>query len=163
MADRNKEIRPAKGVKTQQNKPTQSAAKPVRVIQNVAPEVPLDELAPPTEEAARVLNDLNKVKESLLNSMKEFSSILRDSKLPENKTMEEKRHEQNVVLNLMGAASAIERLSPNEGVLGVAVFALRQSLSLRDAGLKIGYDIHILSNKLNNLENKIKEILLKDE
>ncbi len=154
MADKNKEIRPARGVKIQQNKqaPPAVTSRPPRVIQNVVPEVPLDELAPPTEEAARVLNELNKVKENLLNSMKEFSLILRDSKLPENRTMEEKRHEQNVVLNLMGSAGAVEKLSLNEGVLGVAVFAVRQALALRDAGNRLAYQVYQLEQRIAKLE-----------
>jgi len=155
MADRNKEIRPARGVKIQPRKTiaeTPSQIKPTRVVSNVIPSAPIEELPPPSEDAARVLNELNRAKEGLLVGMKEFSALLKDSKLPENRSLEDKRNEQNVVLNQMHAAGEVEKLSPQEGVLGVAIFAVRQALSLRDAGNRLAYEIYQLAQRIEKLE-----------
>lgn len=123
---------------------------PAQVVPNVNPGA--QEIPPPTEDAARILQQLNSAKEGLLGSMKDFGALLKDSKLPENRSLEEKRHEQNVVVNLMHAASVVEQLSPTEGVLGVATFAVRQALSLRDAGNRLAYDLYKLEQRVKELE-----------
>lgn len=161
MTDRRKEkpIRPATGIKINQRKPTpkpKSPAAPKQVIPDVRPD-PTEEIAPPTEDAARTLGQLNRAKENLLASMKEFGALLKDSKLPENRSEEDKRREQAAVIGLMQAAGQVEALSPTEGVLAVATYAVRQALSLRDAGNRLAYDVYKLEKRIEELEKQSEE------
>lgn len=127
---------------------------PAQVVQGVAPDNGANEIEPPTEEATRILVQLNAAKEKLLQGMKDFGTILRNNTLPNNKSIEEKRTEQAVVIDLMRAAETVETLSPREGILGVAIFAVRQSLSLRDAGNRIAYELHKLQQRVEKLEKE---------
>lgn len=145
-----KKIRPATGIKIKSKK--EEISHPKKVIPNV--NTPIQEIEPPTEESARVLGQLQEYKNRLLKSMKDFGALMKVSKLPENKSEEEKKIEQNVIMELLSAAASVETLSPMEGALGVAVFAVRQSLSLRDAGNKLAYEVYQLEQRIKKIEGK---------
>ena len=134
----------------QQNKPP--VTKP-KVVQNVS--VPEEQIVPPTEEDAKILSRLNDAKIQLVSAMKAFNKLVSDQTLPENKSSKDKYQEQNVINGLVNAAQSVESLSPNEGVLGVCVFAVRQALSLRDAGNKLAYELHQVKNRLAKIEQDI--------
>lgn len=155
---KDQKIRPATGVKVKSKKAQQPAPRPQKAKQ-VVPDVasPNAELPPPTEDAARILGQLNSAKDGLLTAMLEFGKLLKDSKLPENRSEEDKRKEQNSVINLMRAAGNVEQFSPTEGVLGVATFAVRQALALRDAGNRLAYDLYKLDQRVKELEKGNEE------
>ena len=160
MADKRKdlsEIRPATGVRVKRKVKRKPKPEPeqARVIKNA--ELPDGNVQPPTEEAARVLSELNEAKVKLVDAMKNFNRLLNDRTLPENKSMQDKENEQKTVNALATAALGIETLSPGEGLLGMCVLAIRQSLSLRDAGNTLAYELHQVKQELAQVKDDIYE------
>jgi hypothetical protein len=155
LQNRNKleDIRPARGVKIKQKETPKKEViqnKP-RIIQDidVSGEIPL-----PTEDALKILERSSVAKENLLLRMKDFNDLLKIRILPENKTDEDKRREQDVVSQLARAAMNVDEYSPKEGLLSLCILAIRQALSLRDAGNELAYKIIQFENRLKKIEEK---------
>ena len=131
-------------------------------MQNVGPADMVENEAPPSQDAVNIMKQLNAHKEDLVRAMKEFNSVLNDSTLKENKSVKQIQHEQGLVNSLAQSAASVNNFSPGEGSIGLCVFALRQTLSLRDAGNTLAYQIQKLSNKIDSLghvdsEEEIKQ------
>lgn len=147
------EIRPAKGavkIKRKNSLP-KSKHESARVIQNISE----NKISEPTEEALQIELKLNIANKELMNSMKAFNSLLNDQTLPENKSSKDKNMEQSIVNRLASAALVVESLSSGQGLLGLSILAIRQSLSLRDAGNYLAYKLSQVEEKLVALENKV--------
>jgi hypothetical protein len=112
-----------------------------------------EEPTPPTEEASKLLAQLSVYKQNLVGTMKEFNRLLSIRTLAENKSINEKDNEQSIVNKLAQAALSVEQLSPKEGLLALCILAIRQSLSLRDAGNEMAYKISQLEEKIKTLES----------
>ena len=56
----------------------------------------------------------------------------------------------------MTAAIAMESLSPDEGLLGMATLAVRQGLSLRDAGNRLAYELEQTRRELKALRERLQ-------
>lgn len=155
-----KEIRPAKGgvkLKPKNPRPPKPKQQQERqVVQGVQPppDVPLENLEPPTEEAARMISQINEAKKNLIESMRGFSRLLNDSKLPENRSEREKQEETLIINELIRSAQTVERLEPGEGMMSLCVFATRLSLSLRNAGNKLAHKNHLLERRIEQLEKE---------
>lgn len=89
--------------------------------------------------------------------MKSFNKLLTSQVLPENQSEKEKENERVVISELMSASQTLEELSPGEGSLAVCIFALRQSISLRNAGNHLAYQLNVLNKRLNQIENDVYE------
>lgn len=120
------------------------------IISNVKPQ---EELQPPSEEATKLMAQMSVYKQNLVGAMKEFNKLLNVRTLVENKSVNEKDNEQNIVNKLAQAALSVEQLSPKEGLLALCILAIRQSLSLRDAGNEMAYKISQLEEKIKTLES----------
>ena len=153
------EIKPAQGgVKLKRRDPEvkkEVKHNPPQIIQNVKPE---DIMEFPTEEALKLVAKSSNSKEELLLAMREFNGLLKIRVLSENKTEDEKKQEQSVVSKLAQAALDVEDLSPHEGLLSLSILAIRQALSLRDAGNEMAYKISQLESKMKILEEKVDTI-----
>ena len=125
-----------------------------KIIQDVKES---NSIEPPTEDAIKLMNQLSGVKQKLFDSMKEFNKLLNNRILPENKSTIEKDNEQNVVNSLAQSAMLVEQLSPKEGLLAICILAIRQSLSLRDAGNEIAHRLISLESRISKLESYPKE------
>ena len=90
--------------------------------------------------------------------MQEFNKLLKNRKLAENRSIKENEEEQNAVSQLALAVLGVESLNPGEGMLGICILAVRQALTLRDAGNTLAYEIHQLKEKIVLLEGKINDI-----
>ena len=111
----------------------------------------VEQTDPPSQDAIDIMKQLNAHKEDLVRAMKEFNVVLNNSTLKENKSIKQTQHEQALINTLAQAAASINTLSPGEGSIGLCVFALRQTLSLRDAGNQLAYKIQKLSDKIDSL------------
>jgi hypothetical protein len=111
-----------------------------------------ENLEPPTEEAARLVSQINNAKKALIDSMRSFNRLLNDSKLPENRSEREKQEETLIINELIRSVQAIEKLQPSEGVMSLCVFATRLSLSLRNAGNKLAHQNYLLEKRIEQLE-----------
>jgi hypothetical protein len=123
-------------------------------MSDVKPDVPNEEVEPPTEEAVKFISRLNNAKQELISVMREFSRLLNIKTLSINKTDKEKEHENRVIDELIRAAITVDRINPeqNEGVLSLSVFAARLSLLLRNAGNELAYEVQKLSDRVAVLE-----------
>lgn len=130
-------------------------SEPPKIIQNVQPE---DVMEIPTEEALKLVAKSSNFKEKLLLVMREFNGLLKVRVLSENKTEDEKKQEQLIVSKLAQAALDVEDLSPHEGLLSLSILAIRQALSLRDAGNEMAYKISQLESKIKTLEGRVDTI-----
>jgi len=150
------EIRPAKGAVKLKNKPRKppEERRPPEVQTGAAKDRPGQELPPPTEDASKIVMRLNELRQDLMSSMREFNELMKDGKLPENRSVKEKTNEQDVISRMVSAAGEIDRFSRGEGSLAVCIFAVRVALSVRDAGNHLAYKIHQLEEKVNDLEKK---------
>jgi hypothetical protein len=72
--------------------------------------------------------------------------------LPENRSVKENDEERAAITELVGAAIALEAISPGEGLLGMATLAVRQGLSLRDAGNRLACELGQLKRELAELK-----------
>jgi len=111
----------------------------------------------------RLLAQSSTFKDNLMSSMMEFNGLLKIRTLPENKTEEERKKEQEIVSKLAQAALAVEDLSPKEGLLSMCILAVRQALSLRDAGNEIAHRIVQMENRMKKIEDKIENVNITPE
>ncbi len=160
MADKRdlSEIRPAKGVKIKKiKKEEQKGTDKPYILKNVDPGVPLDQLPPPTEESAKIRSQINDAKIDLLESMKEFNSLLNVKVLLQNKSQKDRDYEKAVISKMIKAAENLERYTPSEGALAVCIFAVRQALILRDAGNELAYELENVKKDLEQIKRDIYE------
>jgi len=129
-----------------------------QITQDVKPDVPIETLPPPTDEAIRFTMQLNEAKQVLIDAMQVFNKLLKNRKLAENRSIKENEEEQSVVNQLAISALGVENLNPGEGLLGICILAIRQALVLRDAGNVLAYELYQLKEKYTLLENKINTI-----
>lgn len=150
------EIRPAKGaVKIKRKDPLPKIKhESAKIIQNISE----NKTSEPTEEALRIESKLGIANKELMDSMKAFNSLLNDQTLPENKSSKDKNIEQSIVNRLASAALVVEGLSSGQGLLGLSILAIRQSLSLRDAGNYLAYKLSQVEEKLIALEDKVTNL-----
>lgn len=161
------DIRPASGgvkIKAKKKKQQRNEAQdfrrqkpePARVERDVMP-APREELPPPTAAAAEVASKSKRAQEALIERMRGINRLMNSQVLAENRSLREQEEERSAVQALVQAAMNIERLSPGEGILGVATLAVRQGLSLRDAGNRLGYHIHQLEQRVKKLEKQLEK------
>jgi hypothetical protein len=152
-----KEIRPAGGgVKMRSKNPALPKPKQQepRVMQNVQPppNTSAENLEPPTEEAARLISQINNAKQALIEAMRGFSRLLGDLTLPENRSERGKQEETLIINELIRSVQAVEQLERGEGLMSLCVFATRLSLSLRNTSNKLSHKIYILEKRIEQLE-----------
>jgi hypothetical protein len=123
------------------------------VVQGVGQDVNPDSLPLPDEEAAKIVARLNAHKEELMENMRIFNKILNDSTLSENKSIKDREYEQSVVNKLAQSAMEVEKYSAGSGLLGLCVLALRQAISLRDAGNSVAYRLFQLEEEIKKSNN----------
>lgn len=142
-----KGVKPARKIQPPVQRPPQ--ARP-RVIQDVQP--PTDDIPPPSEEAARIVIENNRAKDRLIEAIKGVNRLMNRQVLPENRSVKENDEERAAITELVGAAIALEAISPGEGLLGMATLAVRQGLSLRDAGNRLACELGQLKRELAELK-----------
>jgi len=134
-----------------QNKPKViKSQEQTKVLQDVEKYYPGKELPTPTEEGININQKLSMLRQDLFNSMKLFNKLLLVKVLPENKSVKEKEHEQEVINNLVQNVTEIEKINQGEGVLALCVLSLRHTLSLRDAFNQQSYEINKIYDMINS-------------
>lgn len=126
------------------------------MIKNV--QSPTEPIPPPSEESAKVVIEFAKTKNSLMEAIKGVNRLMNRQILPENKSVKENDEERVALTELVNAAIAMEMLSPGEGLLGMATLAVRQGLSLRDAGNRLAYELGQVRQELNTLREKMEKV-----
>ncbi len=154
------DIMPAtRGVKLKRKTKVKNPINPTKPIikKDVFPP-PIEDLETPTQKAMNIVSKNKKVQDRLIEAMKELNKLMNITTLAVNKSINEKNIEKEIVTNLINTALEIEQTSSGEGFIALATLALRQGLSLRDAGNKLSYDLFQLNKKMDNLIEKISNI-----
>jgi hypothetical protein len=141
------EIRPARGTKI---------PKKTKIIQNV--QSPSISIPPPSEEVAKFTIEGNRIRDSLMDAMRSINKLMNERVLPENKSLREKEEETKAVTNLVDAAKLLENINPGEGLLGMAILAIRQGFSLRDAGNQLASELRDLKFNLQDLIKQVNKL-----
>lgn len=115
---------------------------------------PSEPIPEPNEEAIKLVGKLNKAKQILMEDMKEFNKMLTTNILAENKSIKEQEREQSIINNMIKSALKVEHINQGEGLLGLCVLAIRQGLSLRDAGNRLAYQIDQLRKEVEYLKTQ---------
>jgi hypothetical protein len=130
---------------------------------------PLDEIPPPvgemdapSEEAVAVAVRNNRAQSKLLEAMKAVNRLMAVRVLAENRSVKDVEEEKMVVQQLVQAVMDVEEFSPGEGLLGMATLAIRQGLSLRDAGNRLAYELHRTQEELKALRRRVGELGSRD-
>jgi hypothetical protein len=126
------------------------------VVRDVQP--PAGDLPPPTEEAARIVIEGNRAKETLIEAIRNVNRLMNRQVLPENRSVKENDEERAVVAALVEAAIGMEALNPGEGLLGMVTLAVRQGLSLRDAGNRLAHELERVRRELAELRERLRQV-----
>lgn len=126
-----------------------------KVIPNVSNS---GELPPPTDEAIKIANKVNILRQRFVRDMKDFNQLLSNSILPENKSSGDKEKEQEIISSLTNSASEINGYSNGEGTLGLVIFALRQMIHFKDANNRLIYEVGEIKKKLNIQDEDPKDV-----
>jgi len=155
MKDKNlDDIRPARGVKLgHKAAPQPQRSVRAQVVKDV--QQPTSDISPPTEEAAKIVLENNRAKEVLIEAIKGVNRLMNRRILPENRSVRENDEEKVAITDLVNAAIVMEGLSPGEGLLGMATLAVRQGLSLRDAGNHLAYELELARRELAELRKRL--------
>lgn len=121
-----------------------------QVIPNISQDNLQTDITSPTEDAIKIAAQINDSRQRLVQAMKNFNQILSKRVLPENRSSTEKEEEQSIISELTAAALEIDRFSRGEGTLALSIFALRQTIFLKDAGNRLAYEIEELKKKIPN-------------
>ena len=142
-------MRPKKPVMVEKKEPQDP-----RVVRDVQlpSDIRLENLEPPTEEAARLISKINDAKKTLIDAMRGFSKLLNDSKLAENRSEREKQEETLIINELIRSVQIVERMEPSEGLMSLCVFSTRLSLSLRNTNNKMSHKNYLLEKRVEQLE-----------
>lgn len=87
-----------------------------------------------------------------MEQMKAFNKLLSVNVLSENRSVKDKEEEQLTINGLVKAALEVESLNSGEGLLAMCVLAIRQGLSLRDAGNRLAYKVEQLQQEVEQLK-----------
>lgn len=128
-----------------------------RIKKDVMPP-PAGEMPAPSEEAVSVAVQDNRAQSRLLEAMRSVNRLMAVRVLSDNRSVQDSDDEKQVVQELVQAAMAVEELSPGEGLLGMATLAIRQGLSLRDAGNRLAYELHRTREELQIMRKHIGEL-----
>jgi hypothetical protein len=144
-----KDIRPAKGVRTQE-KELKRPVGPPQIQKNVIPDNNTQE---PTEDALKLINEIRNNKDNLLSAMRNFNLAMRNKTLPENFSEADKNKDKAVIDELIVSAQNIEKYSLTEGYFALFINLLRGLMNNRDERNKLEFEIQTLKKRVLSLEN----------
>lgn len=116
-----------------------------------------EEISLPSQEAVNLESKNIDSQSRLIKAMKSINRLMNVQTLPENKSYKQSEEEKKFVSELVSAVMEIETISPSEGIIAMATLAIRQGLSLRDAGNRLAYNLKLIDKRISNLERKITD------
>jgi len=98
---------------------------------------------------------LKKARTTLEAAFKDFHLLLNDKLLDVNKSDAKKTQEKHIVDELVKACVILESANIGEGVMALAVIALREHLKVRDRVNELEYDLEMTKKTLNLLKKDL--------
>lgn len=88
-------------------------------------------------------------------AFKEFHKLLGDKVLVENKSEAARRVEKHTVDEVVKACVNLDQLNVGEGVMALAVVALREHLKVRDRINELEYQLELSKREVKNLKKEL--------
>ena len=110
---------------------------------------------PPVVKPVSLDEQLRAARENFEKAFKEFHENLKLKVLRENQSEAHKRQEKYIIDQLVKACVQTDRLNMGEGVMAVAVVALREHLTIRNRVNELEYQIEDLKKQVNHLKKEL--------
>ena len=88
-------------------------------------------------------------------AFKNFHELLGDKILNENKSEAAKKVERHVVDGVVKSCVGLDKLNVGEGVMALAVVALREHLKVRDRVNELEYDLEVAKRDIKNIRESL--------
>ena len=102
-----------------------------------------------------VEEQVRKCRHQLEVAFKDFHQLLGDKVLDANKTLSVKKTEEHAINSLYKAAVAMDNANYGEGVMSLAIIAIREMLKMRDRVNELEYTLFLTRKELK--ESKTNE------
>lgn len=91
-----------------------------------------------------VEDEVRKHRQELELAFKSFHELLGDKVLSKNKSSAARNTEQSAINNLYRAAVGLDNINLGEGVMSLAIIAIREMLKMRDRVNGLEYELYLL-------------------
>lgn len=91
-----------------------------------------------------VEEQVRKQRQDLEVAFKKFHELLGDKILDANKSTAVRNTEQSIINNLYKAAATLDNTNAGEGVMSLAIIAIREMLKMRDRVNELEYELYLL-------------------
>ena len=110
---------------------------------------------PPFPTQTTIEEKLRKVRADFERSFKDFHELLGDKILKTNKTQASNKQEKHIVDQVVRACIGLDRLNVGEGVMALAVVALREHLKVRDRVNELEYELKLAEREIKNIKKEL--------
>jgi hypothetical protein len=110
---------------------------------------------PPLPTPATVEEKLRRIRVDFEQSFKDFHELLGNKVLKVNKTTAASKQEKHIVDQVVKACVSLDRLNVGEGVMALAVVALREHLKVRDRVNELEYKLELAIREIKNLKKEL--------
>jgi len=110
---------------------------------------------PPMPSPTTIEERLRKARADFEKSFKDFHELLGDKVLKINKSSAANKQEKYVVDQVVRACVNLDNLNAGEGVMALAVVALREHLKVRDRVNELEYELELAKREIKNLKKEL--------
>lgn len=111
---------------------------------------------PPQVNEEELKARLEKSRQGLQAAVLEFKELLQKTQLASNRSTEDNRHRQGVIISAHDLAGQLEFLNAGEGLMTLCVTALHSSLLLKDEINDLKFQNAVLNKRLKALSEKVE-------
>ena len=104
---------------------------------------------------ATIEERLRKARVTFEQSFKDFHDLLSNKVLDVNKTGAENKQEKYVIDQVVRSCVNLDNLNVGEGVMALAVVALREHLKVRDRVNELEYHLELAKREVKNLKKEL--------
>lgn len=110
---------------------------------------------PPLPSSATIEERMRKARTAFEQSFKDFHELLGNKVLKGNKSNAANKQEKYVVDQVVRACINLDQLNVGEGVMALAVVALREHLKVRDRVNNLEFELEVAKRELKNLKKDL--------
>ena len=108
-------------------------------------------MQPNPAHAVTIEEQVRTSRQNLEKAFKEFHKLLNDKVLDANKSTAQHNTERMTIDNLYKSAVALENVNVSEGVMSLAIIAVREMLKMRDRVNELEYELLKLKRDMGKL------------
>lgn len=117
--------------------------------------VPTLSAPPPLPTPVSLEERIKRARSGFEQAFKNFHELLGDKVLPENKSEAGVKLERHIVDEVVKSCIGLDRINIGEGVMALAVVALREHLKVRDRVNELEYKLELSIRELNKLKREL--------